>query len=81
MRWLAKIFLSRSGGPAEKHAILFPGNYLQKLVGVNETRHRAGIQMAFLSGPDGKESTYNVGDMGSKPWSGRSTGERNGYPL
>ena len=29
----------------------------------------------------GKESTYNVGDLGSIPWLGRSPGERNGYPL
>ena len=47
MRWLAKIFLRRSSGAAEKRALLLPDNYLQKLVGVNETRHRAGIQMAF----------------------------------
>ena len=31
----------------------------------------------------GKESTYNAGDLGwdSIPGSGRSTGERIGYPL
>ena len=28
-----------------------------------------------------KESTYNVGDMGSIPGLGRSPGERKGYPL
>ena len=37
--------------------------------------------MAFPGGSDGNESTYSVGDTGSKPWSGRSTGEGNGYPL
>ena len=30
---------------------------------------------------DGKESTYNVGDLGSIPGSGRSPGEWNGNPL
>ena len=30
---------------------------------------------------DGKESTYNAGDWGSIPVSGRSPGEGNGYPL
>ena len=32
-------------------------------------------------GPDSKESTCNVGDLGSIPVSGRSPGEGNGYPL
>ena len=30
---------------------------------------------------DGKEFACNVGDPGSMPGSGRSSGERNGYPL
>ena len=30
---------------------------------------------------DGKASVYNVGDLGSIPGSGRSTGEGNGNPL
>ena len=29
----------------------------------------------------GKESTYNTGDLSSIPGSGRSAGERIGYPL
>ena len=29
----------------------------------------------------GKESTCNAGDLGSIPGSGRSAGERTGYPL
>ena len=32
----------------------------------------------FPSGLDGKESTYNAGDPGSIPGSGRSPGEGNG---
>ena len=35
----------------------------------------------FLCGSDGKESTYNAGDPGSIPGSGRSAGEENGNPL
>ena len=33
--------------------------------------------MGFPGGSDGKESTYNVGDLGSVPGSGRSPGEGN----
>ena len=35
----------------------------------------------FPCGSDGKESAGNAGDLGSIPGSGRSPGERNGYPL
>ena len=35
----------------------------------------------FPSGSDGKESACNVGDLGSTPGLGRSTGEGNGNPL
>ena len=35
----------------------------------------------FPCGLAGKESTYNVGDLGSIPGLGRSPGEGKGYPL
>ena len=35
----------------------------------------------FPGGSDGKESTCTVGDPGSIPGLGRSSGEGNGYPL
>ena len=35
---------------------------------------------SFPEGSDGKESTWNAGDLGSIPRSGRSSGEGNGYP-
>ena len=35
----------------------------------------------FPGGSDCKESACNVGDPGSIPGSGRSPGEKNGYPL
>ena len=37
--------------------------------------------MGFLGGSAGKESAYNVGDVGSTPGLGRSPGEGNVYPL
>ena len=35
----------------------------------------------LLGGSDGKESVCNIREPGSIPESGRSPGERNGYPL
>ena len=37
--------------------------------------------MGSPDGSDGKESSCNVGDLGSIPGPGRSTIEGNGYPL
>ena len=37
--------------------------------------------MGFPGGSAGKESTYNVGDLGSISGLGRSPGEGKGYPL
>ena len=37
--------------------------------------------MGFPGSSDGKESTCNVGDLGSIPDLGRSPGEEKGYPL
>ena len=37
--------------------------------------------MGFPGGSDGKESAYNVGDLGLIPGSGKSPGEGNGNPL
>ena len=37
--------------------------------------------VGFPGGSDGKESACSVGDLGLIPWSGRSPGEGNGYPL
>ena len=39
------------------------------------------IYMGFPGCSDGKISTYNVGDWGLIPGSGRSPGEGNGNPL
>ena len=37
--------------------------------------------MSFHGGSAGKESAWNVGDLGLIPGLGRSPGERKGYPL
>ena len=37
--------------------------------------------MGFPGGSAGKESPFNVGDLGSIPGLGRSPGEGKGYPL
>ena len=39
------------------------------------------VPMGFPGGSDSEESAGNVGDPGSIPESGRSTGEGHGYPL
>ena len=39
------------------------------------------IYTDFPGGSDGKASAYNVGDPGSIPGLGRSSGEGNGNPL
>ena len=46
----------------------------------SETGSREELN-GFPGGSAGKESTYNVGDLGSIPGLGRSPGEGNGYPL
>ena len=39
------------------------------------------VLLGFPCGSAAKESTYNVGDLGLIPVSGRSLGEGKGYPL
>ena len=39
------------------------------------------LKGGFPGGSAGKESAYNVGDLGSIPGRGRSPGEGNGSPL
>ena len=51
------------------------GTYLNKIKTIYDK------SMSFPGGPDGKESAYNVGDLGLIPESGRSPGEGNGNPL
>ena len=39
------------------------------------------VVMDFPGGSDGRTSAYNMGDPGSIPELGRSSGEGNGHPL
>ena len=50
------------------------------LAGLNYFREPWGI-VGFPCGSAGKESTCNVGDLGSIPGLGRSLGKGKGYPL
>ena len=53
-------------------------NYLIILIDAEKLFDK--IQL-FPGGPDGKQSAYNAGDVGSIPGSGRNPGEGNGNPL
>ena len=46
-----------------------------------KTDTKPSLYRGFPGGSDGKESTCNVGDLGSVPGSGRSLGEGNGNTL
>ena len=39
------------------------------------------MYLGFPAGSDSKESACNAGDSGLSPWSRRSSGEVNSYPL
>ena len=44
-------------------------------------RPATSVFLDFPDGSDGKESTFNVGDLGSTPGLGRSPGGGHGNPL
>ena len=44
-------------------------------------KYRVSVYSRFPCGSAGKESTCNVGDLGSIPGLGRSPGEGNGYSI
>ena len=44
-------------------------------------KFRDKTPLGFPGGSDGTASVYNVGDLGSSPGLGRSSGEGNGNPL
>ena len=57
------------------------GNPLQEDIANFSSLLPTVVPMGFPGGSDGKESACNVGDPGSIPGSGRSSGEGNGKPL
>ena len=57
--------------------VLYQGNYEVDLLIILYL----ACYLGFPSGPDGKESACNVGDLGLIPGSRRSPGEGNSNPL
>ena len=65
-------FHPRPSGVYQKHELLYNNE-------VEAPRNKA--HQGCPGGSAGKDSAYNVGDPGSIPGLGRSSGEKNGYPL
>ena len=57
------------------------GNIKNSLGHKNNFTYFICLSLGFPGGLDGKASTYNEGDLGSIPGSGRSPEEGNGNPL
>ena len=55
--------------------------FLGQEVPWRKDRPATSVFLDFLDGSDGKESTFNVGDLGSTPGLGRSPGGGHGNPL
>ena len=51
------------------------------LLSLKKKKNQPKMDLGFPCGSAGKESTCNVGDLGSISELGRSPGERKGYPL
>ena len=60
---------------------LSKSNKLQVLMGVQRKGNVCVLLVGRYCGSAGKESTCNVGDLGSIPGLGRAPGEGNSYPL
>ena len=54
---------------------------LAKMINFLQWFDEIPVEKGFPGGSDSKESTCNVGDLGSVPGLGRYPGERNGNPL
>ena len=51
-------------------------------ISINKPMNKDDVMYVYFpGGSDGKESTCNVGDLGSILGSGRSSGEGNGKPV
>ena len=48
---------------------------------INHISDKSRVHKVFPAGSDGKESAWNLGDLGSIPGLGRAPGEENGNPL
>ena len=58
-----------------------PGLGLESVLSLSDCLTLIVLWRGFPCGSPGKESTCNVGDLGSIPGLRRSPGERKGYPL
>ena len=63
------------------HVCLHLNFSLYKDISLPRLGHTPVTSCCFPCGSTGKESTCNVGDLGSIPGLGRSPGEGKGYPL
>ena len=64
--------------PAMQHT---PVRFLDREISWRRDRLPTPVFLGFSGGSNGKESAFNVGDLGSIPGLGRSPGEGKGYPL
>ena len=86
IKFLKKILVTSSGKfylKQKRHnnrdQVLFPYNWHQR---INVLRYTwLNSHLGFPGDSDGKEPTFNVGDMGLIPGVGRSPEEGKGYPL
>ena len=83
IRWPKYWSFSFSISPSNEYAglICFRMDWLDHLAVQGILFTSSNFFQSFPGGSAGKESTCNVGDLGSVPGLGRSPGEENGYPL
>ena len=74
---LANVMLKRKVIYKRLYIVLF---HLYEMARIGIFIHTEN-KLDFPRGSAGKESAYNVGDLGSVPGLGRSPGEGKGYPL
>ena len=73
------IVLTRCTFVGKVISLLF--NMVSRKIHWRRDRLPTPVFLGFPGGSDGKESTCNVGNLGSIPGLGRSPGEGNGYPI
>ena len=71
---LCLLFIYQGSKLPSSPALMHTGTFIVHMIVPHDIQ-------GFPGGSDGKESTCNVGDLGSIPRLGRSPGEGKGYPL
>ena len=64
-----------------KEACMFSTDTSLVFIALATVLNTFSVELGFPGGSAGKESSCNVGDLGSIPGLGRSPGKRKGYPL